>query len=152
MRGHCEISSVIQNLLTPRGDCVVPYRGSDPCEGVPVSGENHWNQWRPSVGASIDDALEKEWTSLPTDRSLAPHCVLVWHAIPREHATDALPADILANGTVSAFTPDDAASLHARAGSRLVYDGIRESRFNHRVERSLPREQVDLQELVRVEV
>lgn len=151
MRCHRGILSVIQRVRTPTGEDAVRSPGSDPCDGVPVSGDDSRNPWRSSVGASIDDGFEEEWTSLPTDRGFALHRVLVWLGALRERRTGALFAEILAKRAVSAFTADDVTDRRARAGRPLVYDGARDKLFCHWFERFLLGEQKNLQELERVE-
>jgi hypothetical protein len=96
-----------------------------------------------TIPASLDDAFEEEWTSLPTSRDFALHRVLVWLAVLREHGTDPLLAELLAKETAQEFTPDDVAVLRVQAGKLLVYDGDRYTLFHDRFRRFLVGEQKD---------
>jgi hypothetical protein len=98
-----------------------------------------------TVPASLEDAFEGQWLSLPTDRGFLAQRMLLLLGILREYGDDELLAEFISRdpeygGTV---TPQDVAMARQGLGKLLVYDGEHYGLFHDRFRRFLVGEQTD---------
>ena len=99
-----------------------------------------------TIPASLDEAFDNMWMSLPTDREFLIYRVLCTLAVMREYGDDQFFADLfnieLEEGEVH-YAPSDIAELRSKAGKLLVYDNDRYGLFHDRFRVYLVGEQVD---------
>ena len=98
-----------------------------------------------SVPASLEDAFEGQWLSLPTDKNFLAQRMLLLLGILREYGDDELVAEFITRdpqyGGVA--TAQDIALARQGLGKLLVYDGDRYGLFHDRFKRFLVGEQKD---------
>jgi hypothetical protein len=86
-----------------------------------------------TVPASLDDAFEEFWMTLPRERDFLVHRVLIYLAILREPGTDALLAQLIQRERPGELvTEEDVARVRIHAGKLLVYEGERYRLFHER--------------------
>ena len=104
-----------------------------------------------TVPASLEDAFEGQWLSLPTSKGFLAQRVLLLLGILREYGSDDLLAELIAQDpqyqaepdAVSPVKPEDIALVRQKLGKLLVYDGERYGLFHERFRRFLVGEQKD---------
>lgn len=99
-----------------------------------------------SVPASLDDAFNEQWMSLPAESNFLIHRVLCTLGIMREYGDDELFAALFNRERTDGqprIIPSDIARLRVSAGKLLLYDGDRYGLFHDRFRRYLVGEQKD---------
>ena len=104
-----------------------------------------------TVPASLEDAFEGQWLTLPTDKGFLAQRVLLLLGILREYGDDELVAELIARDpqyqadpdAASPLGPEDIALVRQKLGKLLVYDGERYGLFHDRFRRFLVGEQKD---------
>jgi hypothetical protein len=98
-----------------------------------------------TIPASLDDAFEGMWMTLPTDQDFLVHRMLLTLGIMREMGDDELFAALFNRERTrdQQLVPDDIGVLRVQAGKLLVYDGDRYGLFHDRFRRFLVGEQKD---------
>ncbi len=98
-----------------------------------------------TVPASLEDAFEAQWLSLPTDDGFLAQRMLLLLGILREYGDDELIAELISRDPQHgrAVKPEDIALARQKLGKLLVYDGERYGLFHDRFRRFLVGEQKD---------
>jgi hypothetical protein len=104
-----------------------------------------------TVPASLEDAFEGQWLSLPTDKGYLAQRVLLLLGILREYGDDELLSELIARDpqyhadpdAAAPLRPEDVALVRQKLGKLLVYDGERYGLFHDRFRRFLVGEKKD---------
>lgn len=104
--------------------------------------------------ASLEEAFDELWLSLPTEHDFLIHRLLGYLAVMREYGDDELFAELFnrqRNKELAPLHSSDIARLRVKAGKLLVFDGEKYGLFHDRFRRFLVGEQPDPLEMTQEE-